>query len=180
MKKAIFSIVAILICAVSLGAQDRSSSTVGINNVNAPVPTPLLNGKRVFISYEIGDVTAFPNGYSGGPERAYAELYEQMKAWGRYELVLDPKDADLIFAVRFVDPPGIEAQIRLGIQDAHTGVPLWGFVEEVDMAIFKKHRDASFSATVKQLVSDVQQLISLTPDTQAPKGKTRLSDRPQS
>jgi len=139
---------------------NRSSATVGINNVNAPVPDPLLKGKKAFISYELGDVTAFPSSYSGGPERAYAEFYAQMKAWGRYELVSDPKDADVIFAVRFVDPPAIShPQIRIGVMDAGARVSLWGFVEEVDFAFFKKHRNQAFTASVKLLVDDVQQLL---------------------
>jgi hypothetical protein len=139
---------------------DRSSAEVGINNSQAPVPSPLLNAKRAFISYEIGDVTAFPSDYSGGPERAYGEFYSQMKAWGRYQLVSDPKDADLIFAVRFVDPPNIvRPQIRLGILDSTARVSLWGFVEEVDFAFFKKHRDQAFTASVKQLLTDVQALV---------------------
>ncbi len=139
---------------------DRSSAEVGINNVNAPVPDPLLTGKRAFISYELGDVTAFPSSYSGGPERAYGEFYTQMKAWGRYELVSNPKDAEVIFAVRFVDPPNIpHPQIRIGILDGSGRVSLWGFVEEVDFAFFKKHRDQAFTAAVKQLVADVQTLV---------------------
>ena len=140
---------------------DRSSAQVGINNSQAPVPSPLLNAKRAFISYEIGDVTAFPSDYSGGPERAYGEFYSQMKAWGRYQLVADPKDADIIFAVRFVDPPNIaHPQIRIGIMDASARVSLWGFVEEVNFAFFKKHRDAAFTASVKQLLEDVRTLVS--------------------
>ncbi len=143
---------------------DRSSAEVGINNSQAPVPSPLLKAKRAFISYEIGDVTAFPSDYSGGPERAYGEFYSQMKAWGRYELVSDPKDADIIFAVRFVDPPNIvRPQIRVGIMDSTARVSLWGFVEEVNFAFFKKHRDAAFTASVKQLLEDVQALVSQVP-----------------
>ncbi len=139
---------------------DRSSAEVGINNSQAPVPSPLLKAKRAFISYEIGDVTAFPSDYSGGPERAYGEFYSQMKAWGRYELVSDPKDADIIFAVRFVDPPNIvRPQIRVGIMDSTARVSLWGFVEEVNFAFFKKHRDAAFTASVKQLLEDVRTLV---------------------
>jgi len=146
---------------------DRSSAEVGINNSNAPVPSPLLKAKRAFISYEIGDVTAFPSDYSGGPERAYGEFYSQMKAWGRYELVSDPKDADIIFAVRFVDPPNIvRPQIRVGIMDSTARVSLWGFVEEVNFAFFKKHRDAAFTASVKQLLEDVQALVSQVPAPQ--------------
>ena len=59
----------------------RSSVVAGINNVHAPVPAPLVRGKRAFISYELGAVTAFPDNYSGGPERAYSEFYAQMSAW---------------------------------------------------------------------------------------------------
>ncbi len=156
--------VAVACCAAPGNAQfhrsDRSSAEVGVNTLQAPVPDPIVKGKRAFISYEMGDVTAFPSSYSGGPERAYGEFYTQMKAWGRYELVSDPKDADVIFAVRFVDPPAIShPQIRVGVMSANGRVSLWGFVEEVDFAFFKKHRDQAFTATVKTLVGDVQDLV---------------------
>jgi hypothetical protein len=138
----------------------RSSAAKGINTTAAPVPAPLLSGKRAFISNKLGDESAFPSRYSGGPERAYSEFFDGMKAWGRYDLVMDPKDADLVFAVQFVDSPGLSVpQIRVGISDARTHVALWGFVEQINPAMFKKHRDATFSATVQQLVSDVQALL---------------------
>ena len=151
----------ILLATLAASAQ-RSSVAAGINNVHAPVPAPLLTGKRAFISYELGGVTAFPDYYSGSPERAYSEFYAQMSAWGRFELVDDPKNADVVFAVRFVGSEAYYPQIRLGITDPH-GISLWGFVEAVDPAIFKKHRDASFSNTVKQLVTDVQALVGTGP-----------------
>lgn len=179
-------------CAMAAFAQVRSSAAKGINNLAAPVPTPLLNGKRAFISYELGDVSAFPTAYSGGPERAYSEFFAQMKSWGRFELVMDPKDADVVFGIRFVDSPGLPlAQIRIGISDAKTHVALWGFVEQVDPAFFKKHRDASFSESVQLLVSDIQTLLAPDATGQAPTGqaaigqaaqkmgKTRLSDKAQ-
>ena len=164
MKREIVAVGVILLGMVAsapaqFNRSDRSSAEVGINNVQAPVPDPILKGKRAFISYELGDVTAFPSSYSGGPERAYGEFYSQMKAWGRYELVSDPKDADVVFAVRFVDPMGGTPQIRVGIMDAQARVSLWGFVEKVDFAFFKKHRDSAFTASVKQLITDVQTLI---------------------
>jgi hypothetical protein len=151
------AVAALLACvAIAVGAQQKSSAAKGINTLAAPVPTPLLNGKRAFISYEMGDVTAFPSAYSGGPERAYSEFFAQMKAWGRFQLVIDPSDADVVFAVRFVDS---QPQIRLGISDGKTHVALWGFVEQVDPAVFKKHRDASFTQSVQLLVSDVKTLL---------------------
>jgi hypothetical protein len=142
-------------CAVPVCSQQKSSAAKGINNLAAPVPTPLLNGKRAFISYELGDVTDFQYAYSGGPERAYSEFFAQMKAWGRFQLVLDPSDADVIFAVRFVNSPGSAAQIRVGISD----VALWGFVEQVDSAWLKKNRDAAFTQSVQLLVADVKTLL---------------------
>jgi hypothetical protein len=125
-------------------------------------------------------VAAFPSAYSGGPERAYGEFFAQMKAWGRFELVMDPSEADLVFAICFVDTPGLSLpQIRVGISDAKTHVALWGFVEQVDPAFFKKHRDASFTESVQLLVSDVQTLLTPGSAPQAAKGagKTRLSDQ---
>jgi hypothetical protein len=144
---------------VRFGTPKKSSADVGINTVQAPVPTPLLNGKRAFISYDLGDVTAFPEVYSGGPERAYAEFYSAMKTWGRYELVADPAQADIVFAVRFSDPAGAVPQIRIGITDAHSKIVLWGFVEQVDFKFRKKNRDLAFTDSVKLLVADIQTLI---------------------
>ena len=163
MKRAMF--VAVLIfCSPLVRADQRSSAVAGINTVQAPVPTPLMEGRKAFIAYEMGDITAFPSSYSGGPERAYSEFYADMKSWGRFELVLDPKDADVVFAVRFVDPPAIaKPQIRIGITDAKTGAPLWGFVEQIDFAFRKRNRDVAFSETVQQLVSDVQTLLAPPP-----------------
>jgi hypothetical protein len=103
-----------------------------------------------------------------------------MKTWGRFELVLDPSDADVVFAVRFVDSPGLSVpQIRVGISDGKTHVALWGFVEQVDPAFFKKHRDASFSDSVQLLVADVQQLLTpaATPVAVKSDAKTRLADQ---
>lgn len=145
---------------IRIGTPKKSSADVGVNTVQAPVPTPLLNGKRAFISYELGDVTAFPEAYSGGPERAYGEFYAAMKTWGRYELVADPADADIVFAVRFSDPTGGTPQIRIGVTDARSKIVLWGFVEQVDFKFRKKNRDLAFTDSVKLLVTDIQTLIS--------------------
>ncbi len=153
---------ALLMCAPAsfAGLNQLSSAAKGINSANAPVPTPLVNGKKVFISFDLGDVLAFPSVYSGGPERAYDEFYADMKQWGHYQLVLDPQDADLIFSVRFVEGGGLAwPQIRLVISDARTHVILWGFVEQINGAVFKKHRDQAFSDSVMRLVNDVQELL---------------------
>jgi hypothetical protein len=131
-----------------------------VNASSAPVPAPILQGKKAFISFELGDVSAFPSVYSGGPERAYNEFYQGMRQWGRYELVSDPEDADVIFAVRFVESPGSFPQIRLGIMSGGGRVSLWGFTEEIDTAFHKKNRDAAFTDTILQVINDVKLLVS--------------------
>ncbi|WP_433971001.1 hypothetical protein [Tunturiibacter lichenicola] len=40
---------------IRLGTPKKSSAGVGVNTVEAPVPTPLINGKKAFISYELGN-----------------------------------------------------------------------------------------------------------------------------
>ena len=132
-----------------------------VNGSSAPVPAPILQGKKAFISFELGDVSAFPSLYSGGPERAYNEFYQGMQQWGRYQLVNDPKDADVIFAIRFVESPGLAfPQIRLGIMSAGGRVSLWGFSEEINPAFRKKNRDAAFTDTILQVINDVKLLVS--------------------
>ncbi|AEU38983.1 hypothetical protein [Granulicella mallensis] len=141
----------------SLTAQRKAAP---VNLSSAPVPAPILQGKKAFISFELGDVSSFPSTYSGGPERAYNEFFQGMQAWGRYELVADPKEADVIFAIRFVDPPGLDdPQIRVGVTDARGRVSLWGFAEEINGAIRKKSRDAAFSAAIDQVINDVKLLV---------------------
>ncbi len=176
-------LLALLICGPAGFARSNqlSSAAKGINTANAPVPTPLVSGKRVFVSFDLGDVLAFPSVYSGGPERAYNEFYADMKQWGHYQLVLDPQDADLIFSIRFVEGGGLAwPQLRLQISDARTHVVLWGFVEQINGAVFKKHRDQAFSNAVMWLVNDVQELLvpgSPPPFPLAVATKTRFSDQ---
>jgi hypothetical protein len=180
----LLSVLMLVLCSTFSFAINNpaSSAAKGINKANAPVPTPLLNGKKVFISFDPSDVLAFPSVYSGGPERAYNEFFAYMKQWGHYEVVLDPKEADLVFSVRFVENHDLLwPQIRVVMTDAKTKTVLWGLVEQIDGAFFKKHRDQAFSNSVMKLVDDIQELIA--PGSPQPfpvtiaSGKTPMSDQ---
>lgn len=163
------------------GSNQLSSAAKGINIANAPVPTPLVSAKKVFISFDLGDVLAFPSVYSAGARARLQRVLRRHEAVGHYELVLDPQNADLIFSIRFVEGGGLAwPQIRLAISDAKTRAILWGFVEQVNGAVFKKHRDQAFSNAVMWLANDVQEL--LAPGSPAPfrlagETKTRFSDQ---
>jgi hypothetical protein len=154
----LFVIAASLIFLSSSLVAQRQAAPV--NSSAAPVPAPILQGSKAFISFELGDVSSFPSVYSGGPERAYNEFFQGMQQWGRYQLVADPKDADVVLAIRFVDTPGLaNPQIRLGILDARGRVSLWGFAEEINGAFRKKNRDAAFSGAITQIISDLKLLV---------------------
>lgn len=148
------------------GAQRKNAP---VNAAAAPVPAPILLGKKAFVSFELGDVSAFPSVYSGGPERAYAEIYQGMQQWGRYRLVDDPKNADIVLGIRFVEAPGLNApQIRLGITDAVTHVSLWAFSEEINGAFLKRNRDPAFSDAVGRVLADFKLLLSSNGQPQQP------------
>lgn len=181
MRKSLYLLPVLLLfvfCYSSFASGNKNSSGAkGINQTSAPVPAPLLNGKKVFISFDLGDVLAFPSVYSGGPERAYNEFFSAMKQWGHYDLVLDPKDADLIFSIRFVEGHDLAwPQLRVVMSDSKTQVVLWGLIEQIDGAMFKKHRDQAFSNSIRRLVDDIHEL--LAPGSPQPflfddSGKTR-------
>ena len=75
----------VVLAGVVLGAAALSPSLTAqrkaapVNSSAAPVPAPILQGKKAFISFELGDVSSFPSTYSGGPERAYNEFFQGMK-----------------------------------------------------------------------------------------------------
>ncbi len=85
----------------------------------------------------------------------------------RYELVLTPAEADLVFEVRFVAPVGgvvimnggggstLDPQLRLEIQDPKTHTVLWGFIEHVQpgTAVGK-----NFDQAMTDLVSEVKRI----------------------
>src|SRR5260370_29492331 len=64
----------------------------------APLPSQIYTAKKVFVSNG-GDETL--GDYSGGPDRAYNQLYAALKGWGRYELETAPADAEVVFEISF-------------------------------------------------------------------------------
>jgi hypothetical protein len=77
-----------------------------VTPVSAPVPSSLLNAKKVFISNAGADSGLFPHPFSGDPDRAYNEFYANVSSWGRYELVATPGEADLVLELQLSAPNG--------------------------------------------------------------------------
>ena len=145
----------------------------------APVPAQIFSAKKVFISNVGGDVDISPDHYSGGPDRAYNQFYAAIKNWGRYEPVLTPADAELIFELHFdahirVNESGqtwSRPQFRLLITDVKTRAVLWSFTEYLPTR--GATHDQSFDRGLVALVNDVAKLAGQPPaiSTEEPRKK---------
>lgn len=134
----------------------------------APVPSQITSAKRVFLSNAGEETNYWINRkalYSGGPNRAYNQLYAAMKSWGQYELVSTPAEADLVFQIHFEakplhdESPTDHNQFRLLILDPKTRVTLWAFTEYVELANLARTRDKNYSSALAALVDDVKALV---------------------
>ncbi len=162
-----------LICA-ALATTFSSTMLYGQNASqagSAPLPSLLLNGKAVFISYAGQESNPDAGDYSGGSSRTYSEFYSAMKGWGHYELVRSPAECDLVFEIGFRDPislkdvinghsigPNDQPQFRLVVLDPKTHVILWAFTEYVERAYLKGNRDKNFEQGLAAIVADVKSL----------------------
>ncbi len=132
---------------------------------DAPIPAQILSARKVFISNAGADIDpdiGLLGDFLGLPVRPYNQFYASMKAWGRYELVTTPSDADLIFEINFGLSrfPGRDAvaKFRLRVLDPKTGVLLWPFTEYVQGAFLKGNREKNFAAGMASILADVKWL----------------------
>jgi hypothetical protein len=138
---------------------------------NSPIPIPLLTGKTVFISNAGGASGLFPEPFTGGPDRGYAQFYAAIKSWGKYTLVDDPAKADLIFQIQLVAPVGAARgskqygasdplpEFNLVIFQGSTHYILWALTESIDVALLQKTHDRNFDLALGTLVSDLKQVV---------------------
>lgn len=168
---------ATFVCAALLGgtalcAQDTASTPPAPNVPLAPVPAPLLSAKKVFISNAGADSGLFPHPFSGDPDRPYNQFYLDVKSWGRYELVDDPADADLVFELHLTAPNGPQnpskqngasdplPMFRLTILDRKTHYVLWALTESIGFAFLQKTHDHNFDLALAAITDDLKRLTS--------------------
>jgi len=138
----------------------------------APVPARIFSGRKVFISNLGEENLQTPLGivFSGNADRVYNQFYAVMKDWGRYELVSDPGDADLVFEVGFafaqLQAPEM-GRLRLDIRDPRSNVVLWTFTEYVQVALRKGNRDKNLDLAMGVIVGGLKDLV--TQSAPAPK-----------
>ena len=133
---------------------------------NTPVPPEVLSGHRVFLS----NAGAAPN-FPGTAEEAYNTVAAALKAWGHYELVESPEQADLLFKLREISPvTGVgggddtpsyaitSPTFELTIADAHSGAHLWTVTSPVNLSYKKRERERWYNLSVTNLISRLKVL----------------------
>lgn len=135
----------------------------------APVPAQIANAKSVFISNTAPD--GMPSDMLesyGEPNRAYDQLYADIKAWGRYQMADAPSNADLVMEIHFrrstvTGGQGEGAEFYVSVLDEKSHFVLWTFVEPVKGAIRKVSWEKNMDDSVRSLVDDLKLTIGALP-----------------
>jgi len=130
---------------------------------SAPLPAKLTRAQKVFVSNAGSDSGLFPHPFSGDPDRGYNEFYADVQAMGRFTLVNDPAQADLILELQLTAPSGPQdpnkqngasdplPMFRLVIADAVTHTTLWAVTESIGPAVKQQTHDHNFDLALDNL-----------------------------
>ncbi len=122
----------------------------------APIPVQIVAAQKVFIANGGGDKSGYDAAeHSGGPDRAYNEFYAVMKAWGRYELVGSPGEADLVFEIRFT--------VFQPEHHAKSHEKLWGLTAHARAAALQSNRDKNFEEALGAVVVEMKRIAGPVP-----------------
>jgi hypothetical protein len=126
----------------------------------APVPSQIVNAKKIFIANAAGDHDPRVSKYFGGPDGIYNQFYADIKSGGRFEPVSAPADADIVAEVTLGTFPLVAgyAGFRLSIFDPKTNVLLWTASEPVDPAFLAKTARKNIAESLQRLATDLQTL----------------------
>jgi hypothetical protein len=163
----IFSLMAVALCASPLAvhAQQQPPDTPA-----APIPPAIFAAKKVFLSNGGADSGLFPHPFSGYQDRVYNQFYVAMQSWGRYELVSEPDEADLVFELKLLAPNGPAdpnkqkgasdplPTFHLSIIDRKSHYTLWTVNETVQLAYLQKTHDRNFDDALAAMLVDVKKL----------------------
>jgi hypothetical protein len=162
--------VALLVAGSTIAlAQQQAVTPVG------PVPPALLNAKTIFVSNAGADSGLFPQPFSGDPDRPYSEFYAGLKAFGKFELVGDPSEADLVLELQLTAPNGPSKgskvngasdpvpMLRLVIYDRKSHYVLWAITESIEIAFLQKTHDRNFDQAIASLLNEFERVSGKMP-----------------
>ena len=146
----------------------------------APLPTAVVNAKKIFLT----------NG--GGSNLAYDTFYSEIKQWGRYEIVGSPEEADLVIELAYrVEQAGtrvwsssntyngttqvhsaqiVDPQLTLTIFDAKTKNSLWSEVDHRRLARREKNREKENHQLSRQAGTGLKSKSEYSPVVKARRG----------
>jgi hypothetical protein len=142
----------VLFSAVAAFAQQPVTAPAG------PVPQAIIAAKKIFVSNT--GPTALD--FSGGPNRAYNQLCAGLKATGRFKMVGDPSDADLVLELQIVERSP-SADFKLIIYDRKTHFILWALPAWISPANLQKNRDSNFDDALSAVLHDFEALTGKAP-----------------
>jgi hypothetical protein len=156
MRRAALLILVVLSLSLFSAAKNRKDVPL------APLPSPILEAKKVFLT----------NG--GGSNLAYDALYAAMQKWGKYEIVGSPEAADVVIELAYrVEDHGtrvwsstntytgqtqvhsrelIDPQLVLTIYDGKTRQSLWSTTDHRRLARREKNREKETINSAERLV----------------------------
>jgi hypothetical protein len=148
-----------IVLALGLNASPAFASDS--TQLSAPVPAQIVNAKKVFIANPGGSSEMYQDIYGGGPDLAYVRFYNALQAWGHYQIVASPAEADIVLAIRFEtlrNGAGIVPRLQLQILDPKSGISLWALVEYPDIAVRQATADKNFNEGMSLLVTALENL----------------------
>lgn len=164
------------ICVALLSA--AAFAQVPAYTVAVPIPPGLVTAKSIFISNGGSDIRFFPISLSGDGNRAYSQFYAALKATGKYDLVGDPAQADLVLYLRLdaarcmwgetecIGTSDVLAEFRLIIYDRKTHYVLWTMAEPIESALLQKNHDRNFDSALTALIREFERVTGKTSATQ--------------
>jgi hypothetical protein len=139
----------------------------------APLPAALVNAKKVFL---LNGQTTSQGLTKNGNALAFDALYDDMKGWGKYELVDSPKDADIVMELQYrphsegsrsfgaynprthtaqsdsVEIPSADFAIVLLLHDAKSKEQLWSVSDACGVARLVKNQQKEVIKSIGRLV----------------------------
>lgn len=138
---------------------------VGQTILPAPIPTPLITAKDVFIANGGSDPLYKNASFTFGPNRAYDEFYAEMKKTGKFRLVATPADADLVCEISMTatllvgtNLPVPEVRLQALLIDAKTHIVVWRIVSSVETSTKQNVRDQNFDKALDHILKEVQRI----------------------
>jgi hypothetical protein len=143
-------------------SQSPSPPAPSVPGPNSPVPAQISSSHTIFLS-NLGADASFPV----DADQVYNDVYKALQAWGRYQLVSSPDQADLIFQLRDVSTLSTYGAndnvytvntpaFQLAIVDPKTSVTLWTITSPVVLAGSKQTLARWLAISETNLISRIK------------------------